>query len=420
MGNYEEIATRLDKRLNEVNILLLQAADNYFKPEGFITNIKAAIQAHRNVTFALQNEKKAFPIDFDGWYQPWQEKMKNDKMMKWLNDTRTNIVHCKDLKTKSIAKVRLYGYEDIFVKTMELPIELEIEETIDYLIEKKVISPMAVLFRAMVDIERVWIADDFNSFDILNILERGFVFLCALIQDAYKVLGVNNYSTDEMLAKYMNKETQLLCLNGIKKTRKISFSTEDFTIRKFEEKNIDISHIDRKKVKNHYKVNDDFFNGIKSGIGNVNDLFFRMIEGGKIILSKDGNHIPTFITLKGRDILEMRHFSMEDKSGKFMMMEQLAQSVKRSGGDGVILICEMWVGSMESLETLLEEGSIKDTKEKREALGFYLIQKANSSKNVIQYFKKGMFGKIHLEESIESTNVKINSFEAFYKVLEWT
>jgi hypothetical protein len=111
------------KRLLEAHRLWHQTLDNYFDPEGFRVNLNATIQSLRNLTFALQYEKKVFK-NFDDWYNNWQDKMKNDELMSWLNNSRRKIVHMEDLKTKSIARVTIYHYSEIFKADIEIPIDI--------------------------------------------------------------------------------------------------------------------------------------------------------------------------------------------------------------------------------------------------------------------------------------------------------
>jgi hypothetical protein len=47
--------------------------DHYQEPESFRANLNATIEALRNVTFKLQNEKSAF-AEFDVWYKPQQQQ----------------------------------------------------------------------------------------------------------------------------------------------------------------------------------------------------------------------------------------------------------------------------------------------------------------------------------------------------------
>src|SRR5208337_3068875 len=74
-------------RLRHAHLLWHQALQNYHNPEAFRANLNATIEALRNVTFVLQNEKHVF-LDFDKWYGRWQELLKTDPTAKWLNEAR--------------------------------------------------------------------------------------------------------------------------------------------------------------------------------------------------------------------------------------------------------------------------------------------------------------------------------------------
>lgn len=100
------------KRILEAHRLWHQALNCYFDPEGFRTNVNATIQALRNVTFAIQNEKHNI-VNFETWYAEWQDRLKNDEIMRWLCDARTAIVHKKDLELHSSATVTIRCYETI-------------------------------------------------------------------------------------------------------------------------------------------------------------------------------------------------------------------------------------------------------------------------------------------------------------------
>jgi hypothetical protein len=78
---------RTHRRMRHAHELWHQALQSYHAPEKFHANLNATIQALRSVTLMLQNEKAVFP-DFDEWYGPWQQKLKDDTLSKWLNDAR--------------------------------------------------------------------------------------------------------------------------------------------------------------------------------------------------------------------------------------------------------------------------------------------------------------------------------------------
>lgn len=79
----------------------------YHEPQEFRYALGAFLQAARAVTFMLQKEKVAFS-DFK-WYETWQEQAKGDQILKWVKDTRTEIVHQQSLEPHSWMKMRCLG-----------------------------------------------------------------------------------------------------------------------------------------------------------------------------------------------------------------------------------------------------------------------------------------------------------------------
>src|SRR5207244_2059073 len=43
------------------------------------------------------------------WYQQWQERAKNDELLQWLKDTRTDLVHRQALEPESWMEMRCVG-----------------------------------------------------------------------------------------------------------------------------------------------------------------------------------------------------------------------------------------------------------------------------------------------------------------------
>jgi len=47
----------------------------------------------RSITFAMQNLRTHDEGAFNSWYEPWQEEMKSDPLMRYFNDLRTRVIH---------------------------------------------------------------------------------------------------------------------------------------------------------------------------------------------------------------------------------------------------------------------------------------------------------------------------------------
>jgi hypothetical protein len=77
-------------------------ARNYHEPNEFRWSLGAFIQAARSMTFMLQSEKGSFK-DF-GWYEQWQSEARQEPLLRWVNDTRVQMVHQSVLATNSWAR----------------------------------------------------------------------------------------------------------------------------------------------------------------------------------------------------------------------------------------------------------------------------------------------------------------------------
>src|SRR5664279_3760262 len=97
------------RRLEDAHFHWHEVRSAYHEPQEFRRHLNAAIQDLRNVTFALQGEKRAVP-DFDNWYRPWQDRMKADPVLKWLVDARNTVVKRGDLETASTAKLSVRNW----------------------------------------------------------------------------------------------------------------------------------------------------------------------------------------------------------------------------------------------------------------------------------------------------------------------
>ena len=89
-------------RLNECHYWWHEIARNYHEPNEFRWSLGAFIQAARSMTFMLQAEHRSFK-DFT-WYADWQSKARQEPLLRWINDTRVQMVHQSALATSSWAR----------------------------------------------------------------------------------------------------------------------------------------------------------------------------------------------------------------------------------------------------------------------------------------------------------------------------
>ena len=89
---------------NQEALYFLSKMNEFFKDdERFAYNLSAFLSAARSITLYMQRQYKTGKSkkdqkDFDEWYLPKQQKMKDDPELRYCKDARN-----KDLKTESVA-----------------------------------------------------------------------------------------------------------------------------------------------------------------------------------------------------------------------------------------------------------------------------------------------------------------------------
>jgi hypothetical protein len=100
---------KAEERLKSCAEFWKQADASYQEPAAFVRYVQATIQGLRSVTFVLQNAKRQIQ-GFEGWYGVWQAKMRQDRVLRWLVDTRNKIEKVGDIEPAS--KLRLTFCQD--------------------------------------------------------------------------------------------------------------------------------------------------------------------------------------------------------------------------------------------------------------------------------------------------------------------
>jgi hypothetical protein len=180
----------VDRRIEDAHQLWHRAEAEYFDPENFRMFAQNTIQTLRTVTWRLQNHKALFN-DFDAWYNPWQEKLRADPLMKWLHDARTTIEHRGDLEFHSFVRAEvLASYLESEVPRMEVPARLfagpaELLKTIP-----KEALENHVLKNGMLRIQRRWVENNLPDHELLDALAIAYGKIKEIVHDAHRELGL--------------------------------------------------------------------------------------------------------------------------------------------------------------------------------------------------------------------------------------
>lgn len=405
------------KRLNDVFTIWNEVVRAYQYPEDFRTKINIAIQSLRNVTFILQSEKSVFK-NFNNWYLPWQEKMKNDDVMKWLHEARNRVVKKGDLETKSIARVNILTYENKKVMELSFSPSSKIEEIAQGIIRFELVKvPAEIKEDVVLSFERRWVVSDFPSKELLEIIAYGYSFLSRLLADAHREL-----ESDIITCEY-NQNSQAYSRDGIllemittknKRTLNLTYSNGRIKV-------MNLHNIREKLVDERGYIKKDIREEVTKRYGDTKALWEkfpktkdpfpfnlkdRHIEMAKYLLSKD-KHLSMKAFLYTIETLSPRICTLlpENKSDKFVLMQEVAEEVKKTNSTGIVIISESWYISAPIDNDMLKHIKKLNQPSKkpfgRKESVIIIMATPEKVETYTIPFSRNLFGKIKFEETLE-------------------
>jgi len=179
--------TSAHTRLRQAHELWHRAAAGYPHPDEFVMNLNQLIVTLRQVTWMLQRQKDKI-TDFAPWYKKWQDRMKTDPLMNWLNDARTQIEHLGDLDLASTATVSVIAsWMDGPYSQFEIPPHVGPEriaadiQTADL--------PDQVRKEGLLKVERRWVSSDLPEHELTDVCAHGYGVVATIWLRPTSVLG---------------------------------------------------------------------------------------------------------------------------------------------------------------------------------------------------------------------------------------
>ena len=386
MSNSNHPLVPVFSRLQEANRFWHQALAEYSDVEGFRTNINACIQALRNITFVLQNQKDSIP-NFDKWYDKWRNYMKSDPVLKWLIEARNRIVKQGDLKTDSIARAA------ILATYLEPPKK---EFLTDPLIPTSLIAekvdltgiPKDVIENGMLRVERCWIDKNLKEHELLDALAHCYEIMVFILMDLL---------TEEEMKQFLfsmppcttTKDQRTIYIK-MKSGEKIKIQTTAGPRLNWE--------LAEKKYK-------DIMPLIKQKTQTIKDEARKFFQVARKMLVQDGFHCLLIMLFLPGGKKSLLTTSFKDKADKYAVWSHLATEIERQGATAVLVITESWLLKPDPSQSYQTE---ETTKEKMEVLTLDLCAEDGEELSMFSIFKR-QNGKIILGDIKES-----NESQAMY------
>jgi hypothetical protein len=394
------------RRLAEAHLLWHQTLDKYQEPDAFRANLNSCIEALRNVTFVLQKEKRAF-TSFDGWYSPWQARLKDDKAAKWAHDARTTVVHQGELQSHSVAEVRLVTWRDEIIARMNVPVCAASEEilhnpkVVDLIAKSRTLK--ADLKDAAIAIERKWTTAELGESELLDTLAQVYGVLSDLVLDAHTHLNqfgcIPAVDDHPDLRSANNRTGTLPCMAAGPERRTEVFKLD--TGEQFLPQSAEF------QLRFHPGENPGKRYGIERGsIADwemLDPLRFakRILDQAKRIIRQDKYHQRMMFIRNGQGRWEIHKLIATDRTEKHLVMRMIAQKIESESCDALIEVGESWTASAEVVRDP-NFVSIEKVKGRGEALTVIVATREGIRRAYLTPFRRGPLGGIKLGDTTET------------------
>lgn len=382
-------------RLEDAHKLWHQAEALYFEPDGFRISLNSCIQTLRSVTFLLQKNKAQIP-DFGTWYPRWQEKMREDPILRWLVDARNQIVKEGDLELKSILLVGVLAsyFDPPYSQSTKPPSST----TTDVLEELQLAEiPEEIRKNGYLRLERRWVAETLEDYEQLDALAYCYSRLSLLLHDAWKLLATN--------VPDLSLESGILpCMIRSDDDRSIWINLTSGLVEPLQV----IAHtpeVSRDELEARYGPLDT--EPLPLDDSELKRLAHLLFNRGRVMLQTDGTHGFFVFVITPDKNMQLLQLLPEQQGDKYRMWREVATVVERSGSTSVIAISEVWLAPEDQEQPYMHAA---ESPERSEAL-----QLAATSKDGEEFLITAPFHRqddqIILDDMIDIEAREINFFQ---------
>lgn len=320
------------RRLLDAHRLWHQAASGYEDPAAFRTNLNACIEQLRSVTLVLQAERRLLQ-DFDAWYGPWRERLKQHPVLSWLNAARVQVFHVADLALNSRVRVSLLADPTGPTPLAEfsLPPDIQLANVVAE-IRRRPFDPN--ISPAVAIVERRWIANDLPDHELLDALAICFRFLDELVASAHAHV---------VKAAQTISSSQPECLAHASDFRTARIDLATGSTMRFESFELVLdSQIQRTALRRYGAAPSGARMNARATPPELAEAFS---ERAKTVLVRDGHHVPLAVLLLPEAGSLVQQMLFADAADKLLHWQRIAVEVERVGARGLVFVAEAWVGS---------------------------------------------------------------------------
>ncbi|MFZ3020297.1 MAG: hypothetical protein WA051_02140 [Minisyncoccia bacterium] len=387
-------------RLDEAHRAWHLALMGYHNISDFRAGINSAIQALRNITFMLQNQKNNLQ-NFDSWYMGWQTKMRNNPILKELLQARNTIVKQEDLLLHSTAIAKTKGWINFQeTKFTFNPINNSYEVAKGFYDNYAKCFPVEniVKNRLIFEFERKWVYEKLPEYELLEAIAQAYGFFIEMLRDASRNFSLPTVSkpSGNYCSGDLNNKGKLRCMTLTPHERCLIFSFETGKVINMKtysiSKNLDDLKVAGERYGHELNSTDalSLLDGVFSDEYPFNQV--KIFSRAAIANLKTDKHLVpvSFIFFDKTKPPFIMGLQFQNQEQKIISIDKLAMEILKNNGSFVLTMAETWV--FKSQEDFLKQYK-KEEKDAESMLQISCITK-DELKIISIPFRKGLFGKI--------------------------
>ena len=349
----------------------------------------------------LQSEKADLP-KFDEWYSEWQERAKQDRLMKWLNDARVQVFHVSELKTRSFVHARLILSGPVAETKFDVPVEVPTAFIAAHLSLFGLPPVPQVLRENMIlSVERQWMCEEVDDIELLDILAHSYTELVSLVRVAHSVAEVD--LTSCQLTRPVHDDDVYVdgrppCMHPYDERRIVRIDLNDGeALSLFRERRGAPTSEELGAAATRYglrKLDQQTPPSTLKEICKTHAFVARKL------LVKD-RQLQRVIFLRAQNgSMEVHEIHASSKAEKSVLIEMVAQRVDQVRADMLIDVGETWYSTPEQLRAEHFINS-NDALGRKEAISVTAVNSSGDRYSLIIPFRRGIFGGIKLSDAEE-------------------
>jgi tetratricopeptide (TPR) repeat protein len=391
------------KRLIEAHVLWHQSLEQYQEPALFQANLNATIQALRNITFILQSEKHLFR-KFDVWYEPWQKRLKEDPVLRWLIAARNTVVKEGELETASTAIVKLVTWKnDILIET-NIPSGTSPTLILRNIPLLELVGNMHLppndLDDAVIVIERRWSVPELDGREVLEALAHAYGLLSDLVLDAHIILGktscisVDGEHSHFHSAHHPHGSLPCMALGIERRSHSLNLKTGQhlqlhesippYVDPAIAAKRYELDQLDKIL---YWEMQDPLL------------YAQRILHIAKHIIKKDKSLVRVLLIREGGGAWRRVVLEAANRTEKHLLMQMVARFIESVGGDAVIDVSEAWILPSNNDAIKAHFDNSQHVEGRGEAISVLVATREGLLKTYITPFKRGPFGGIKMGDT---------------------